>query len=275
MPYPMPHDPSTLEPLERFRSEKARFLSGLVHELRTPLGSMLMLAELLGENSSGRLGDRELKYVQNIHRATSDVLALISAVGFLNRIEAGRVEVLVSPVPVAALAAQLEEELQPLAEHKGLAFDVEVAPEVPEILRTDRKLLGRMVHELVSNAVQVTERGSVAVRLSAPAAASPGAGERFTLAVRDTGVAVPAESLDALFEPFSHANPRSSRKLGGTGLGLAVAQALARLLGGDLDARSEAGTVTLTAELPVAGPSGALQGRAGASLRSSAVKAGR
>lgn len=232
----------------RLQERKTRFLSGLVHELRTPLGSVLMLAELLAENSSGRLTHREIKYAENIHQAASEVLALIADVGLLNRIEAGRVQPRLTEVAVAEVVEHLEGELRPGAAEKGLAFDLEMAPDLPPALTTDRGHLERIVGELIGHALRVTEQGGVSVGLT-----RSGAGESLALSVRDTGVEVAQDELETIFEPFSRSHPRNSRKLGGTGLGLTVARELARLLGGEIRARAEPRAVTVTLRLPLAG----------------------
>lgn len=234
------------------RHHKTRFLSGLVHELRTPLGSVLILAELLAENDTGEVPDREVEHARKIHQATSEVLALIADVGLLNRIEAGRVTLLRSEVSLPRLARHIEESFRPVAEEKGLAFDVELAPDLPATVWTDRQQLERALGELVATALRVTEKGRVTIRFERRETFAGEEAEAIVFSVHDTGPPVSEEERRTLFEPFAHTGPRNSRRAGGTGLELVVARALAGMLGGEVSVRDGGNGFTVRLTLPAA-----------------------
>lgn len=226
-------------------NEKTRVLSGLTHELRTPLGSILMMSELLAENPAGRLDDREIRYAQNIHRAVSDLLELVDQVGELARIEAGRMKVTATAVKLADLRARLEERYAARAEELGLTLAVEVAPDGAPSVTTDREKAERILDLLIESALKVGERGG-GVRIEL-AGAEDG---RFEAVVGDSGAPPTDDEQQVLFEPFAAAGPRSSRRFGGSGLGLPLAHALAVLLKGELSAECSPGGCRFRLHLP-------------------------
>lgn len=211
-------------------TEKTRILSGLTHELRTPLGSILMMSELLAENGSGNLDEREIRYAQNIHRAVSDLLELVDQVGEMARFEAGRVKTESRDVEPATVVRRLEEEHSERNEDGIGRLEAEVAPDAPASLRSDPAKLQRTLGLLVESARKVSRDGTVRVRLGG--AADGG----LQVTVQDSGPPLTEEEAEALFLPFAAAGPRSSRQFGGSGLGLPLAQALAASLGGTLGA---------------------------------------
>ena len=200
------------------------FCSRAAHELRTPLSSILMLAEMLAESPSGDLGERERGQARKVRQATTDVLGLLAEFSELAKIEGERLQVEVHDVALAELARQLEKDFRPLAQEKGLAFEVEVAEDVPASIRSDRRCLEKIVRSLLTNAFDSTREGGVEVRVT----------RQVAIVVSDSGESVPEEQWETFFEPLRHANARTRREHGGQGLSLAIAEALARLLGGEL-----------------------------------------
>jgi signal transduction histidine kinase len=211
------------------------FLSGLTHELRTPLNSVLMMSELLAETlaEAGRdaAGEREARYARNIHQAAEDLLELVNQAGELGRIEAGRLPVEARSLAVAELARRLEEAAAEDARAAEARLTVEVAAAAPERVTTDPEKLLRAAGLLVAAALHASRGGEVAVTLAA------GGGEgSLELRVADSGPPPDDAERASLFVPFGGAGPRTTRRFGGTGLGLPVAHALAQLLGGRLTA---------------------------------------
>jgi signal transduction histidine kinase/DNA-binding response OmpR family regulator/CHASE3 domain sensor protein len=221
--------------LERANQYKSEFLANMSHELRTPLNSSLILARLLADNKDGNLTSEQEKFAQTIFAAGNDLLALINDILDLAKIEAGKVELTTEPVPLRHLVETLTRGVQPLAEEKGLRFGSTIEPGVPDRIDTDPQRLGQVLKNLLSNAVKFTERGEVALRVSR----SVDGGVAF--AIHDTGIGIPEDQQEVIFEAFRQADGSTHRKYGGTGLGLSISRDLARLLGGDIAVQSVPG----------------------------------
>ncbi|RIK94573.1 MAG: histidine kinase, partial [Burkholderiales bacterium] len=221
-----------LESASRYKSD---FLANVSHELRTPLNSALILSKLLAENRDGNLGPEQVKYAKAIHASNSDLLALINDVLDLAKIESGHIDLHPGNVEMAVLLERLRATFEPLAAEKGLALRVDVDPEVPAAIVSDSLRLAQILKNLLSNAVKFTERGQVRLRVSLRD------GERLSFAVSDTGIGLSPDQLPMIFEAFRQADAGTSRRFGGTGLGLSISRELARRLGGDIEAESEAG----------------------------------
>jgi len=223
---------------------KSDFLANMSHELRTPLNSSLILARLLADNPAGNLSDEQVTYAETIHGAGNDLLALINDILDLSKIEAGRMEVRPEPVRVSQLLESLARTFRPVAVQKGLEYGAHTGPDAPEVLETDPQRLEQVLKNLIANALKFTEKGGIAVEVCA---APQG---RVVFSVRDTGIGIPNEQQEVIFEAFRQADGTTNRKYGGTGLGLSISRELSRLLGGELAVESEVGrgsvfTVTL------------------------------
>jgi signal transduction histidine kinase/ActR/RegA family two-component response regulator len=226
---------------------KSDILAGMSHELRTPLNSMLTLAQLLAENPEGNLSESEVKSASTIYRAGTNLLQIINDLLDLSKVAAGRMEVRPGPVRVARMVDDLDAAFRPMAAGKGLRFDVEVSPEVPDELFTDEWRLQQILGNLLSNAIKFTSSGTVALRISG----EPGTPAVLAFAVSDTGIGIPADLLEAVFEAFRQADAATSRGYGGTGLGLTISRGIASLLGGTIRAESVQGNgSTFTLCLP-------------------------
>jgi signal transduction histidine kinase/CheY-like chemotaxis protein/CHASE3 domain sensor protein len=229
--------------LARANQYKSEFLANMSHELRTPLNSSLILAKLLADNKDGNLTEEQVRFAHTILGAGNDLLALINDILDLSKIEAGRLDVTPAPVPLADMVETIGESLRATAADRGLAFTYGVEPGAPPSIETDAQRLGQILRNLLSNAFKFTDEGRVTLRASA------GPGDSVRFAVSDTGIGIPAEQQDVIFEAFRQADGSTHRKYGGTGLGLSISRDLARLLGGDLTVASESGqgsTFTLT-----------------------------
>jgi len=228
------------EELATVSAYKSQFLANMSHELRTPLNSMLLLSHLLSENSGGNLTDRQVEFCKTIHGAGSDLLRLINQVLDLAKIESGRQEMEGESARVAEFGEHARRIFSPLAADRGLTFDVEIAPDVPEEIWTDRRRVEQVLVNLLGNAVKFTERGGIKLAIHRPKADI--VPERRDLerdrviafSVSDTGIGIAPENRDRVFAPFEQVKPLQPNRHGGTGLGLSIARELATLLGGEL-----------------------------------------
>ncbi|MFF4950545.1 HAMP domain-containing protein [Streptomyces chattanoogensis] len=248
---------------------KSEFLANMSHELRTPLNSLLVLSRLLADNPDGRLSAQEVEFAVTIHRAGSDLLQLINDILDLSKIEAGRMDVHPKALPLDKLLDYVRATFRPLTVDRGLSFDVKVGEHVPRELFSDEQRLQQILRNLLSNAVKFTATGGVELSVErAPAAGFTEESLRdadvvIAFAVKDTGIGIPAEKLDGIFEAFQQSDGTTNRKYGGTGLGLSISRDMAALLGGRITAESEPGvgsTFTLyvparyTGASPLSGP---------------------
>ena len=223
------------EDLERSSKYKSEFLANMSHELRTPLNSSLILAKLLSENAQGNLSEDQVKFAESIYSAGNDLLNLINDILDIAKVEAGKLEMRPESTPLERLVEGLKGMFEPLAQHKGLEFRVELHQPLPASLFTDRQRLEQILKNLLSNAVKFTDRGQVSLQISQQA----DAGIVFT--VRDSGIGIAPDQQQVIFEAFHQADGTSNRRFGGTGLGLSISRDLARLLGGHISVQSTPG----------------------------------
>ncbi|RZT36903.1 hybrid sensor histidine kinase/response regulator [Cupriavidus agavae] len=221
--------------LERSNQYKSEFLANMSHELRTPLNSALILAKLLQENKEGTLSSEQVRYAATIHAANTDLLNLINDILDLSKIEAGHLVIEPEPVELKMFVRSLENMFGPIGEHKGVPFRIDFAPGLPDAVVTDSQRLQQVLKNLLSNAFKFTEAGSVTLGLSAQGE------DAVRFEVRDTGIGIPKDKQQVIFEAFQQADGTTSRRFGGTGLGLSISRELARLLGGAITVVSEPG----------------------------------
>ena len=227
---------------------KSEFLANMSHELRTPLNSLLILAKLLSDNPQDNLTPKQVEFASTIHNSGSDLLNLINDILDLSKVEAGKMDVHLSPVELAEMGEQVERAFGPVAEHKGLALEIDIEAGTPTTLYTDPQRLQQVLKNLLSNALKFTETGRVALRVaSVPAGgqfateALRSADEVIAMSVVDTGIGMSTDKLRLVFEAFQQADGTTSRKYGGTGLGLSISREIARLLEGEIRVESTEG----------------------------------
>ncbi len=227
---------------------KSEFLANMSHELRTPLNSILILSEQLKNNALGNLSTRQVTHADIIHRSGSDLLALINDILDLSKIEAGRMSVLLEPLALQDFTESVERSFRPMAEARQLRFMVHVEPDAPAVILSDHQRIFQIVRNLFSNALKFTRSGSVTIRVfRAGDAHHPQLG----IAVTDTGIGIPADKHELIFDAFRQVDGSTSRRYGGTGLGLSISRSLARLLGGAITLDSQPGQgSTFTLYLP-------------------------
>ncbi|MBL7501105.1 HAMP domain-containing protein [Frankia sp. CNm7] len=234
---------------------KSEFLANMSHELRTPLNSLLILAGLLARNPKGNLTAKQVEYAHVIHSAGSDLLQLINDILDLSKVEAGKMDLHVEPVALASLVDDLRATFTPVTTEKGLLLSIDIAPDVPDRLLTDRHRLAQILRNLLSNAVKFTEHGRVELAITRTQAPGTTGGGHVLFAVADTGIGIAEENLDRIFGAFQQGDGTTSRRYGGTGLGLSICREVATLLGGEIRARSVYGTgSTFTLRLPTTPP---------------------
>jgi signal transduction histidine kinase/HAMP domain-containing protein/CheY-like chemotaxis protein len=238
---------------------KSEFLANMSHELRSPLSSLLIYARLLSDNADGNLSAEEEQFASNIYRSGSDLLQLINDILDLSKVEAGRMDIRPKYLPLAKLLDYVNATFRPIAADHGLDFDIEVADDAPHDLYSDEQRLQQILRNLLSNAFKFTSEGHVKLRV---ARATDLDDETLSTAedvigftVEDTGIGIPQEKLDTIFEAFEQAHGPSGRSYSGTGLGLSISRELAGLLGGKIVAQSElGGGSTFTLFVPVVRP---------------------
>jgi hypothetical protein len=235
---------------------KSEFLANMSHELRTPLNSLLVLAKLLAENPDGNLSPKQVEFAMTIHEAGSDLLRLINDILDLSKVEAGKMDVHPSEIPLDGLVEYLDATFRPMAAEKGLAFEVETSSALPPMIYSDEQRLQQVLRNLLSNAVKFTAQGGVRLRV-APAEDVTFTGplrdepDVIAFSVSDTGIGISEEKQHLIFEAFQQADGTTSRRYGGTGLGLSISKDIARLLGGQIKATSRLGHgSTFTLYLP-------------------------
>ncbi|MEV7544257.1 HAMP domain-containing protein [Streptomyces sp. NPDC089915] len=232
--------------LARASLYKSEFLANMSHELRTPLNSLLILAQLLAQNPEGNLTEKQADYAAVIHSAGSDLLQLINDILDLSKVEAGRMDVHPEPVALQRVLDYVDVTFRPVADERGLEFTVSGAPSAGEGLVTDEGRLRQVLRNLVSNALKFTRTGGVSLRVR-PAAPHEvpdplrGTGPVLAFQVVDTGIGIPAEQLESVFDAFQQGDSGADRAYGGTGLGLSISREVSRLLGGTITAESTAG----------------------------------
>ena len=230
---------------------KSAFLASMSHELRTPLNAILGYSELVAEEMADAGDDEYLEELRRIHHAGAHLLELINDILDLSKIEAAKMELHMERFVLGELVRELDATTMPLAlkNDNRLAYTCAACDHDRELL-SDRTKVKQILLNLISNACKFTQRGEVRVDLRIEAIEAV---EWLFIDVADSGIGIPAERLDAIFQAFTQADARVVSSYGGTGLGLTISRRLAQMLGGDIHVRSVVGvgsTFTLAIPLP-------------------------
>ncbi|MBL0947072.1 ATP-binding protein [Brevundimonas sp.] len=250
------HQAHLIEELEAARDKanaandaKSNFLGIISHELRTPMNGVLGAAQLL---SATRLETTQREYLSIIRNSGDNLLSLLNDILDMTKIEAGKMTFEVVDVSVEDLHRRVTGPFQAQAEAKGLVFETGWEGDIPATVRGDPLRVCQVIHNLLSNAVKFTDTGKVAYSVTGKRL-----GDRrvaFEFSVTDSGTGIAPEDLERLFQPFTQVDASSTRRFGGTGLGLTISRRMANIMGGDITVRSELGkgsTFTFAVEAEV------------------------
>ncbi|RZK41341.1 MAG: response regulator [Pedobacter sp.] len=236
--------------LEISSKYKSEFLANMSHELRTPLNSILILARILKENKPDNLNEDQVKYAGVIQNAGTDLLNLINDILDLSKIESGKIDLTIERATPLDVKRDMEALFSEVAKNKKINFEIELADNLPADFTTDLSRTEQIIKNLLSNAFKFTpEQGKVSLQLTKASADTAfystslkaSTGQILSIAVKDTGIGIPEEKQNVIFEAFQQADGSTSRKYGGTGLGLSISKELANILGGEIHIASEPG----------------------------------
>jgi signal transduction histidine kinase/ActR/RegA family two-component response regulator len=216
---------------------KSEFLANMSHEIRTPMNAILGLTAFALESTSR---EEQQEYLRDVMNSAESLLSLLNDILDLSKIEAGRMELAPIQVPMAQLIQEVTHFLKTAASQKGLELAWNVAPEVPEHVSADPLRLRQVLLNLIGNAIKFTETGSVRVEAKAESQDDKTVCLRF--AVRDTGPGIPDDKQDLIFKSFCQADGTTTRRHGGTGLGLTISAHLVELMGGKIWVESKVGS---------------------------------
>ena len=250
------HQAHLIEELEAARDKaaaaneaKSSFLGVISHELRTPMNGVLGAAQLLGAT---RLEGTQREYLSIIRNSGDNLLSLLNDILDMTKIEAGKMTFETVEVSIDDLAKRITGPFEAQAAAKGLGFEQITEGDIPSVVRGDPLRVCQVLHNLLSNAVKFTDEGVVTFRTRGSRVAPNRV--RFDFMVTDTGSGIAKADLDLLFEPFTQVDASSTRRFGGTGLGLTIARRMTNIMGGDISVSSEVGsgsTFTMTVEAEV------------------------
>jgi len=234
--------------LERVNHLKSQFLATVTHELRTPLHSIISYGALILEGFvEGELTAEQEEHIQFIVRRAEDLSHLVDDMLDLSKIEADRLEVKVEPLALEQSLTEVMNQLKPMASNKGLQLTIEMEDSLPMVL-ADSHRIRQVVINMASNALKFTEKGGVTIRC-----ALLDRYDMLRISVCDTGIGISPAALDYIFEAFRQADGSTTRRFGGTGLGLTIARKLIELQGGEVSVESVVGQgSTFSFTLPVA-----------------------
>lgn len=221
---------------------KSEFLTVVSHEVRTPINAVLGFSRLLRETP---LTKDQAEYVQNIHHSGVTLEGLIADILDVSRLEAGQLEIEHAPFAMRECIDEIRNHFEPLTQRAALAFNIRVDPSVPVIVNGDQTRLRQVMKNMIGNAVKFTEHGRIDVSVTCARQSDVDANGiskvRLFVEIADTGIGIPPARIKELFKPFNQMDSSSTRRRGGTGLGLVISKRLCELMGGAISVDSEPG----------------------------------
>ncbi|MBF0287027.1 MAG: response regulator [SAR324 cluster bacterium] len=233
-----------LENASRYKSE---FLANMSHELRTPLNSLLILAKMLSDNEEQNLTQDQVESALIIYESGKDLLSLINDILDLSKVEAGRMELVTEDGDLRLFCSRMERQFKHMAAARDLEFQTNIDGGVPQTLHTDWSKLEQIIRNLLSNAFKFTTEGGVYIDLHEPSRKTVfmdtelHSGNTIGIRIRDTGIGIPQDKKEQIFEAFRQVDGTTSRKYGGTGLGLSISRKFSQLMGGEIQVESKEG----------------------------------
>ncbi len=232
------------EELEKASKYKSEFLANMSHELRTPLNSIILLSKLLTQNKNKTLNAKDIEKSDVINKAGNDLLLLINDILDLSKVESGNMELDKELIQTSEIIDEMKGLFGALAEEKGVNFIIHDS--VKSSFLTDKMKFAQVMKNLLSNAFKFTKKGSVTLSIESK-------GSNIIFSVKDSGIGIPADKIDTIFEAFKQVDGSISREFGGTGLGLSITKTIIDLMDGTINVESEFGkgttfTVTLAFE---------------------------
>jgi signal transduction histidine kinase len=227
---------AALERAEASTRAKSEFLAMMSHEIRTPMNGILGMAQLLELTA---LNTEQRDYLGTIRHSGDALLVLINDILDFSKIEAGKLDLEARDFALEPALTSTVDLYQPMAQRKGVHLRLLLAPGLPRHVRGDRTRLRQILSNLLGNAIKFTEQGQVRVQVSLLADEGPTL--RLGVAVHDSGIGIPADRLDRLFQAFSQVDASTTRVYGGTGLGLAICKRLCEAMGGQIGVTSRPG----------------------------------
>jgi signal transduction histidine kinase len=222
--------------LEQASEAKSQFLANISHELRTPLNAILGYSNLFLEGILGQLSDLQRDKLERLDANARHLVSLINDLLDLTRIESGRMPIHVEEFDVPHLIEEVMKEVEPLISHPRLTFTSDAPASLPSV-ENDRQKVKQILLNLLSNAIKFTPEGLVRVQCQ-----HDPRDDRMSISVTDTGIGIPADQQELVFEEFRQVDNSNSRQYGGTGLGLTISRRLARLIRGEIGLESSPGT---------------------------------
>jgi PAS domain S-box-containing protein len=225
---------------EQANQAKSDFLASMSHEIRTPLNAIVGMSELLDE---AKLDKEHSQYLSIMRNASDTLVSLINDILDISKIEAGKIDIEKAPFNLEELVSKVSEMMSVRASAKGVEINCKIDADVPVFVEGDATRLRQVLTNLVGNAVKFVEKGWISIEVKKQK--SEGGCVRLVFSVRDTGIGIPSSKLGSIFEKFTQADSSTTRKYGGTGLGLPISKMLVELLGGKIWVESEPGVGTV------------------------------
>lgn len=234
---------------EAANQAKTDFLANMSHEIRTPMNGIIGMSQLL---KTSALTSQQKVFADTISTSSEALLSVINDILDLSKIEAGHIDVQAAPFSINNLGEQIERLFAPQASSKNIDFSVNVAAKTLRAVIGDESKVRQILINLIGNALKFTNDGCINVNIAAEQASGK---THLSFSVKDTGIGIPSEKLDAIFCKFAQAESSTTRRFGGSGLGLSISKRLAEAMGGDIVVQStpgEGSTFTFTITLPIA-----------------------